>query len=520
MEILQDSNYSISSEEVFFKKAEFRSYDRDLLDQNIKGYWIRFSIHSRLKTEEKFHLNTGYFDSVEVYLVNNKKELQLINESGYLIPRKLNSNAVHRINIVDIVIGPGENNTYYVRLCNKSAASRQVAPVSLSVGFDILTPEHFQTTFFDFRDHTLLISGALLIMFLFNLLLAIKGKDASYYWLALYNFFFCFTGLNSFAYSISLGLIDNYELIQSLHFYLPYVLILTYLMFSIHFLELKKNDQVLYKILLGFGGLVLLSILIHLIGSSLYAVVFIEFSTLTGFVVLFGTAIRVYRKGHKTAIYIIIGSSLIATFFINFALGVIIESRDYYFYEFLVLVAAFLELILFTYAVVQKFVTARNEAIELVIKKQLLESQKEQLTTEVIEKSKELTVQITNETSRHQQVSELVEILEKSRVEEDGIERARIIAKRIISDSSLKRDFLRHFNGVHKDFVHDLVEKHPNLTANEIKLCAYLRMNLNSLDISILQGVEKSSVNQARYRLRNKLGLEKQVDLVVYMGAI
>lgn len=520
MEIFQDTSCSISFDQVLLRKTEFKPYDRNLIDQNIKGYWIRFSIHNRLNSKEKFHLNTGYFDSVEVYVLNEQNELQLINKSGFLIPKELHAQSVHRINIVDFSIEPKVKSTYYVRIYNESLASRQVTAISLSIGFDILTPEHFQTTFFDFRDHTILISGALFIMFLFNLLLAVKGDDLSYYWLALYNLFFCLTGLNSFAYSISLGIPGNYELIQSFHFYLPYILILTYLMFSIHFLELKKNVPILNKILLGFGGLVLLSILIHIIGKSLFAVILVEFSALTGFVVLFGTAIYVYRKGHKPAIYIIIGSSLISTFFINFALGIIVESRDYYFYEFLVLVAAFLELILFTFAAVQKFVRTRNEAIELAIKEKILQSQKEKLTSEIVEKSKELTVQITNETSKHQQVSELVEILDKVGVDENGLERARIIAKRLISDNSFMNDFLRHFNGVHKDFVHDLVQKHPNLTANEIKLCAYLRMNLNSLDISILQGVEKSSVNQARYRLRNKLGLNNQDDLVMYMSTI
>lgn len=520
MEILQDTTSCISFERVLSQKTEFKPYNRNLLDQNIKGYWIRFSIHNRLRTKEKFHLNTGYFDSVEVYTLNEQSELQLTNKSGFLIPRKSNSQSVHRINIVDLTIEPEVNSTYYVRLYNKSLASRQIAPISLSVGFDIITPKHFQTTFFDFRDHTILISGALFIMFLFNLLLAIKGNDISYYWLALYNFFFCLTGLNSFAYSIPLGVSNSYELMQSFHFYLPYILILTYLMFSIHFLELKKNVPLLYKILLGFGGLVLLSILIHVIGKSLFAIILVELSALIGFIVLFGTAVHVYRKGHKPTMYIIIGASLMSIFFINFALGILIESRDYYFHEFLVLVAAFLELILFTFAAVQKFIRARNEAVELAIKERLLQSQKEELTSKVVEKSKELTTQITNETSKYQQTSELVEILDKIGVEDNGLDRARIIAKRLISDSSFKSDFLKHFNGVHKDFVGKLVQKHPSLTANEIKLCAYLRMNLNSLDISTLQGVEKSSVNQARYRLRNKLDLSKQVDLVAYMGTI
>ena len=518
MEILRDTTSSISSDEVLLHKKEFKPYDRSLLHQKIKGYWIRFSIHNQLKTKENFHINTGYFDSVEVYVLREHDKLQLINKSGFLIHRKSNSKTIHRINIIDFSIEPEVNSTYYVRIYNKSLASRQIATISLSIGFDILTPEYLQSTFFDIRDHTILISGALFIMFVFNLFLAINGKDSSYYWLALYNLLFCLTGLNSFAYSISLGVSDSYVLMQTLHFYLPYTLILTYIMFALYFLELRKNAKILHKILLGFGGLVLVAMLIHLIGQSFYAIILIECSALTGFIVLFGTAISVYRKGHKPAIYIIIGAIVMSIFCFNLALGIIIEGCDYYFYEFLVLVAALVELIVFTYAAVQKFVRSRKEVVELAISKQLLLSQKERLKTEVIDKSKALASQIANETSQYRQLSKLSDILNKIDTDEKDFQHAKIITKQLTANTTFKDDFLLHFNGVHKDFVSDLIQIHPKLTANEIKLCAYLRMNLSSLDISILQGVEKSSVNQARYRLRNKLKLNNQEDLFTYIS--
>lgn len=70
---------------------------------------------------------------------------------------------------------------------------------------------------------------------------------------------------------------------------------------------------------------------------------------------------------------------------------------------------------------------------------------------------------------------------------------------------------------LHPGFFDRLQVKHPNLTPKEKKLCAYLRLNLSSKEISGLQNVMPKSVEIARVRLRKKLRLSRDIRLSRYI---
>ena len=68
-------------------------------------------------------------------------------------------------------------------------------------------------------------------------------------------------------------------------------------------------------------------------------------------------------------------------------------------------------------------------------------------------------------------------------------------------------EFEMRFEQVHTDFFKNLNKRFPNLSPNERKLCAYLKLNMNSKEIARLTHTTVGSVEQARFRLRKKLGL-------------
>lgn len=69
-------------------------------------------------------------------------------------------------------------------------------------------------------------------------------------------------------------------------------------------------------------------------------------------------------------------------------------------------------------------------------------------------------------------------------------------------------------------FYERLQTKHPNLTSKEKKLCAYLRLNLSSKEISGLQNIGSKSVEIARVRLRKKLKLSRDIRLTNYLKGV
>lgn len=73
--------------------------------------------------------------------------------------------------------------------------------------------------------------------------------------------------------------------------------------------------------------------------------------------------------------------------------------------------------------------------------------------------------------------------------------------------------FEYHFDQVHGDFLNRLREQFHDLTPNEQKLCALLRLNLSTKEISNLMSISLRGVEIARYRLRKKLGLEQGQNL-------
>ncbi|MDP5120060.1 MAG: LuxR C-terminal-related transcriptional regulator, partial [Spirosomaceae bacterium] len=73
------------------------------------------------------------------------------------------------------------------------------------------------------------------------------------------------------------------------------------------------------------------------------------------------------------------------------------------------------------------------------------------------------------------------------------------------------------FNTTDKDFLKTLSERHPKLTPNDLRLAAYLRLNLASKEIAPLLNISYKSVEIKRYRLRKKLQLEKADNLVQYI---
>ncbi|PQJ80783.1 helix-turn-helix transcriptional regulator [Polaribacter porphyrae] len=77
--------------------------------------------------------------------------------------------------------------------------------------------------------------------------------------------------------------------------------------------------------------------------------------------------------------------------------------------------------------------------------------------------------------------------------------------------------FFSNFEKLYPDFKTSIYQIAPNLTSNELKLSAFLRLNLSSKEISNLLNITPESVNKARYRLRKKLYLSANEDLSTFI---
>lgn len=74
-------------------------------------------------------------------------------------------------------------------------------------------------------------------------------------------------------------------------------------------------------------------------------------------------------------------------------------------------------------------------------------------------------------------------------------------------------EFIKNFNEVNISFYKNLKGKYPKLTKNEKKLCAFIKLNMDTKDIASLLGVSVRGVETARYRLRKKMNLKQGITI-------
>ncbi len=77
--------------------------------------------------------------------------------------------------------------------------------------------------------------------------------------------------------------------------------------------------------------------------------------------------------------------------------------------------------------------------------------------------------------------------------------------------------FNSYFDEVHQDFITRLKEKYDNLSPKELRLCAYLRMNLATKEIAPLMNISIRGVEISRYRLRKKMQLNQETNLTEFL---
>jgi FixJ family two-component response regulator len=95
---------------------------------------------------------------------------------------------------------------------------------------------------------------------------------------------------------------------------------------------------------------------------------------------------------------------------------------------------------------------------------------------------------------------------------------------KVIKINSLNKNEWKSFENnlikSNEDFVAVITSKFQNLTAKDIKLCIYLKMNLSSKEIAPLMNISYRGVELHRYRLRKKLSLEQFVNLNLFMNSL
>ncbi|MBL7473975.1 triple tyrosine motif-containing protein [Robertkochia sediminum] len=145
----------------------------------------------------------------------------------------------------------------------------------------------------------------------------------------------------------------------------------------------------------------------------------------------------------------------------------------------------------------------------------------EKLKQDVDSKSKELAASTMSVIRKNEFLIEIRDRLKK--LNGNGEKQIRAIISSINKDIDEEDNwsmFEEAFNNTDKDFLKRIKEVHPKLTPNDLRLCAYLRLNLSSKEIAPLLNISVRSVEIKRYRLRKKMDLAHETGLVEYILSV
>lgn len=155
----------------------------------------------------------------------------------------------------------------------------------------------------------------------------------------------------------------------------------------------------------------------------------------------------------------------------------------------------------------------------LVAEKKIINLKNEKLKIEMIHRDKELANQTMDLIRKNKflvKIKEELEKLKKSSSDEALRDKVSSLITKIDKDIDHKKQweiFETAFDEVHEDFLSRLKEKYPDLTPKELRLCAYLRMNISTKEIAPLMNISTRGVEICRYRVRKKLNIDRDQNL-------
>ncbi|MDR1556488.1 MAG: sigma-70 region 4 domain-containing protein [Tannerellaceae bacterium] len=175
-----------------------------------------------------------------------------------------------------------------------------------------------------------------------------------------------------------------------------------------------------------------------------------------------------------------------------------------------------------TYSYLKK--QKRKEAYLLSVERQKMQQLKnEMLEAELENKKNELIKQTSIFTRKGMIMNTLLEELERQkkilgeRYPSTLYIRMRSLMEKVLNDHGDWIAFEAYFNSAHQNFTERFRQQYADITTGDLRICCLLRMNLSTKEIASILNVSVRAVELRRYRLRKRIGLDSDTNLVDFL---
>ncbi|MBN2863727.1 MAG: hypothetical protein JXN62_11220 [Bacteroidales bacterium] len=160
----------------------------------------------------------------------------------------------------------------------------------------------------------------------------------------------------------------------------------------------------------------------------------------------------------------------------------------------------------------------------LISEKEIIKLRNEKLQHEMTFRNKELanqTLGIINKNKFLKKVNEDLNSIQDFVVNDAAKAKILGLKNRVKKEIDLKHQnkiFESYFDQANEEFFKRLKEKYPDLTPYDLRLCAFIRMNISTKEISTILNISYRGAEVSRYRLRKKMDLPREINLASHLA--
>lgn len=353
------------------------------------------------------------------------------------------------------------------------------------------------------------IQGLFWLMLLYNLMLFVVIRRRLFLHYVAYTLFNSLYFLFVFGHSEVLFFPDNYRLNLILYTFqiigvFPYFMFLRKTLMNHCPAYTPEIDRKFFRpffyTLLVSNLLIACTILVHI---NFYNIAF-NVSNMVSVLIGISILIYYYRKSDDIMHIIFNGASIMVAFGIIDILYVPLNLPvDNLFFE----TGVTIELMFFAYAM------SKEHSIDIV-KRYQAEVEKQQLQGELDAKNRELVYQTIQLSAKEEALALVKDKIVTMKMDHE--EKKQVLSNLEVNHSlnnNLWKEFELHFNETNPGFYEALMKKYPALTSNEMRLCAFLRLSLNTKEIAAITQKSVHSIEMMRSRIRQKMQLDRDANL-------
>lgn len=177
------------------------------------------------------------------------------------------------------------------------------------------------------------------------------------------------------------------------------------------------------------------------------------------------------------------------------------------------------------YLIFRYFMAHQKAAFQeksLKAEQEILRLKNENLEKEVEARQARLSASVLQSAHKNQFLADLKEQFLK--IEFPELEKNRKDLRKLIRaiDAELNQEdywqqFQLTFNQMHQGFAHEIHQRHPQISNNELRLCCFIRMGFSNIEMASILNITVNGVEQSKYRLKKKLGLGREISLNGYI---